>query len=80
MNAATPHTSLSPAEAERVLRRARTARRGERSSALKLLEAHLESKDNASWYEARLELVGIALFGDLWKLRESKAARENRDL
>jgi hypothetical protein len=46
-------------------------------NALEQLEASLETSDDASWYAARLELLGTVIFGDLWKSGESKAADEN---
>jgi hypothetical protein len=58
----------------------KTIRRPQPLSAMQVLEAHLETKDEAAWYAERIEQLGRVLFGELWRSGESKAASENREL
>jgi hypothetical protein len=58
----------------------RRARRKPRSSVAELLAAGLETKDDSAWYAQRIELLGRAIFGDLWDVDEPKTSTQNREL
>lgn len=46
------------------------------STALQRLAELLETKDEAAWYAARIDRLGRAVFGDLWKPAECEATKE----
>lgn len=54
--------------------------RQKRANALEVLQTALETPDEAAWYAQRLELLGRAIFGDLWESDKAEAAGKNREL
>ncbi len=53
-------------------------RRRQHLNALERLTERFEAKDE-SWYAERLELLGRAMFGDLWDSKRSETRIENQE-
>ena len=50
------------------------------SSAMQVLEAHLNNQDEAAWYAERIERLGKVIFGDLWESDKSEAVRKQQEM
>jgi hypothetical protein len=49
------------------------------TNAFEMLAVHLKVTDDAAWYAERLERLGTAMFGELWRSDESNSESEALD-